>query len=84
MTDIPAVEITDQTVTDTSAQAKTAEQVETTTAATDTHDLIIFGGAAVMLVVFGVMSLWIQALQPVVATNVATLIGAAAMYLKGK
>jgi hypothetical protein len=69
---------------DSKSQAQVAAQVETTLSSVNAHDLIIFAGAGTLVLLIGIISVWVAPFQSVVANGVSTLIGAAAMYLKGK
>jgi len=48
------------------------------------RDLVLFGGAAALLCVLGVVSYWVADFRTVVCSQVGALIGAATMYMRGK
>jgi hypothetical protein len=61
-----------------------ADTVQEAKAKICSDDLKLFGGAAGVMIILGVISIWVPDFRAVVATNISTLIGAVAMYLKAK
>ncbi|MEN6445577.1 MAG: hypothetical protein ABFC98_05975 [Candidatus Cloacimonas sp.] len=83
MADTPE-QILDQTKADSKAETAKAVQLGEVISTDNNHALILFGGAAILLIATGMISYWIPEFRQIVISNVGVLVGAVVMYLKGK